>query len=527
MYSIIIKNGTIIDGTGKKRFNADIGIDGDKITAIGDLSKVAAADRKTEVDAKGLYVVPGFIDINNHSDNYFSLFTMPRLESLIKQGITTIIGGNCGSSLAPLVAEEDIISIQKWIDINQINIDWLSVENFYNVLKKRNLGVNFATLVGHENIRRSLLKDDVRQVMQSEMEQMEKILDKALSDGALGLSTGLVYSHAKLAATDEIIRLAKIVKKHNGVYSSHIRGEADGLLESVEEAIRIGRESGVSVQISHIKAVGEKNWPHLEKALEKIAAAVDSGLDINFDIYPYTTTGSVLYVLLPEWVTLGGRKKMVSRLQDPDIRNKVIKEMQEQSSYDYKRISISMCPRNKYLIGKKISQIADNQGICVEEAVIDTLLASEGQAICFLDSLSEDNIKKGLVHWLSIVGSNAAGYDLSHKKTGDLIHPRCFGAFAKILGVYVREQKVLNWETAINKMTAMPADKLKLKKRGSLAVGNFADITVFDPNTISDKATFENPYQYAEGMHYVFINGKAVLSKGKHTGTLAGKVLKR
>ncbi len=527
MYNTIIKNGTIVDGTGKKRFTGDVGIEGDKIAAVGGISKAAQADCKNIIDAQGLYVSPGFIDINNHSDSYFSLFTMPKLESLIKQGITTIIGGNCGSSLAPLIAGEDIISIQKWIDINQINIDWLSVDNFYSVLKKKKLGVNFATLVGHENIRRSLLKDDVRQVMQSEVEQMEKILDKALSDGALGLSTGLVYSHAKLAATDEIIRLAKIVKKHNGIYSSHIRGEADGLVESVEEAIKIGKESGVSVQISHIKAVGEKNWPYMEKALQKISEAVDSGLDINFDIYPYTTTGSVLYVLLPEWVTLGGRKKMVDRLKDIDIRNKVIKEMQEQSSYDYKKISISMCPRNKYLIGKKISQIAENQGISIEEAVIDTLLASEGQAICFLDALSEDNIKKGLIHWLSMIGSNASGYDISHKKTGDLIHPRCFGAFAKILGVYVREQKVLNWETAINKMTAMPAEKLRLKKRGSLAVGNFADIAVFDPNTIIDKATFENPYQYAEGMHYVLINGKIVLSEGKHTEMLAGKVLRR
>ncbi len=527
MYSIVIKNGTIIDGTGKKRFNADIGVEGDKITAIGDLSKVTSQDCQAEIDAANLFVAPGFIDINNHSDNYWTFFTSPKLESLVRQGITTIIGGNCGSSLAPLMKGEDIVSIRKWVDIGQVNIDWLDVEGFYAVLRKKKLGVNFATLVGHENIRRSMLKDDIRQIMPSEMTRMEEILEKALSDGALGLSTGLIYSHAKLATTEEIIQLAKIVKKHNGIYSSHIRGEADGLVESVEEAIKIGKESGVSVEISHIKAVGEKNWPYMEKALEKIAEAVDSGLDINFDIYPYTVTGSVLYVLLPEWVALGGKKKMLERLKDPDIKSKIIKEMQEQSSFDYKKISISMCPYNKYLIGKKVMQIAENQKTSPEEAVTDILLASEGQAICFLEALNEDNVRKGISHWLSIIGSNAAGYDLEHKKTGELIHPRCFGAFAKILGTYVREQKLLNWETAINKMTAMPADKLKLKKRGVLAPGNFADIAIFNPDTIAEKATFENPYQYAEGMRYVLINGKAVLDEAKHTGVLAGKILKR
>lgn len=527
MYNIIIKNGTIIDGAGKKRFNADIGIEHDKITAIGDLSNVAESEYKTEIDAKGLYVTPGFIDINNHSDNYWTLFTVPKLESLIMQGVTTIIGGNCGSSLAPLIAGEDIVSIQKWVDMSQVNVDWLSLKDFYGVLEKKKIGVNFATLVGHENIRRSLLKDDVRQVAASEMDQMKKILEKALTDGALGLSTGLVYSHAKLATTEEIIELAKIVKKYDGVYSSHVRGEADGLIRSVEEAVKIGKESGARVEISHIKAVGEKNWPQMEKALEIISGAVGNGLDVNFDIYPYTTTGSVLYVLLPEWVTLGGKKKMIERLRDSDIKNKVIKEMQEQLSYDYKKIVISMCHLNKYLIGKKISEIAENQGIGIEEAVIDTLLASEGQAISFFEALSEDNIKKGLIHRLSIIGSNAAGYNIEHAKSGDLIHPRCFGAFAKILGRYVREQKLLNWESAINKMTFMPAEKLKLKKRGSLANGNFADIAIFNPDTIIDKSTFENPYQYADGMKYVIVNGKIVLSEGKHTGVLAGKVLRR
>ncbi len=523
MFDIIIKNGVIVDGSGAKKYSADLGIKGDKIEKIENLKETGA---KKIIDAKGLYVAPGFIDIHNHSDSYWTLFKIPRLESLITQGITTIIGGNCGSSLAPLAGQKAILSIQKWADVRELNFNWLSVEEFFRELENKKLGLNFGTLAGHSTLRRGILGDKVRPLKKEEFKKIQLMLEKALSQGAFGLSTGLVYSHAKLASTEEIISLAKIVKKYNGFYASHIRGEAGEFIPAINETLQIARQSGVSTEISHLKVMGKKNWPNMKAALKMIEQAADEDVEINFDIYPYTVTGSVLYVLLPDWIAEGGKKAMLSRLKDPSIRTKVIEEMAE-SDYEYDKIIISICPRSPNLVGRRITEIARNEKTCVEEAIIDLLIASEGQAICFIDTLSEENLKAGFKNPLSIIGSGGSGYNLEHIKTNEMVHPQCFGAFPKILRKYVRQKKILTWEKAIYKMTGKPAEKIGLKKRGKLVKGNFADITIFNPKKITDKADFKNPYQYSEGIEYVLINGRTVIEESRLTNEMAGRVLRR
>ncbi len=523
MFDIIIKNGTIIDGTGKKMFSADVGIKEEKIKEIGDLKNEKA---DIVIDANGQHVCPGFIDVNNHSDTYWRIFLDPDLPSLIHQGITTIIGGNCGSSLAPLTGKDIIQTIQKWADIRQVNLNWLSMKEFLDELENRKVAVNFATLTGHATLRRGILGDQVRNLENEEFETMKKMLESSMKEGALGFSTGLVYTHAKLASKEEIVEMAKIVEKYDGVYATHVRGESEELIEAVGEAIDIAKKSGVSLQISHLKALGEKSWPLFDEAMKMIDEARKEGVDVNFDVYPYTVTGSVLYVLLPDWVAEGGKRMMINRLKDPAIRSKLIKEMKEYG-FDYSKVVVSISPLDKTLSRKKITEIAEAQGKSVEEAIIDILVASEGRVITMMDVLSEENIIEALKNPLSMISSNGSGYNIGHKNTGELIHPRNFGSFPRIFAKYVREEQVLGWEEAVRKMTSMPAEKFKLEKRGTIKEGNFADITVLNPETVKDLATPENPYQYPEGINWVIINGKAVLQEGKYEPEKSGKILRR
>lgn len=526
MYDILIKNGTIIDGTGAKSQKLNIVIKKDRIKKI---NKINTAKAKIVIDAKGKYITPGFIDIHNHSDSYWALFTAPRLESMLQQGVTTVIGGNCGSSLAPLVQGNIIISIQKWADINEVNVNWLSMKEFLNALEKRKLGINFGTLVGHSTLRRGIVGEEFRKLESEEMKMMEKMLEDALKEGAFGLSTGLAYSHAKVAPTEEIVKLAKIVKKENKVYATHIRGEAKELVSSIKEVISVAKNTGVSTEISHLKAMGKKNWPSFPKVLEMIESASQRNkININFDVYPYTSTGSILYILLPDWVAEGGKKMLVKRLKDKKTREKIIKEMQETKSYEYDKIIVAISPIDKTFIGKKIIEIAKSQEVSIEEAILNILTASEGRVITFFKTISENNIKLALQHSSSLIASDGSGYDTNYYiRRKELVHPRCFGTFPRILAKYVRKEGLMTWEEAIYKMSGGPAKKMGIEKRGVLKRGNFADIVIFNPKTITDKATFENPFQYPEGIDYVLINGKIAIDKGKYNKEMAGKVLRK
>ncbi|MFA5962260.1 MAG: D-aminoacylase [Parcubacteria group bacterium] len=523
MFDILIKNANIIDGTGIPAFLGDIGIKDSKIARIGELGDERAT---IEFDAEGKTVCPGFVDVNNHSDTYWRIFLSPDLESLIYQGITTIIGGNCGTSLAPLATPTTIDAIQKWVDIKKVNISWLRVKEFLAILRDKKISPNFGTLVGHATLRRGIIGDEVRSLLPREIEMLKKNLKKAMKEGALGMSTGLIYSHARLAPLEELVELAKVVKKYDGVYATHIRSEQKDFLEAIEEALEIARLSGVKLHISHLKVIGEKYWPKMEAALEIITSAKKSGVDVTFDVYPYTATGSVLYSFLPVWVSEGGKKIMLHRLKDPVIRAKVVLEMRE-SGFDYSKIKIAISPLNKTLARRDVSEIARSQEKSVEEAIIDILVASEGMVIITVEALNEENIRQSLNHSLSIVATNGSGYDISHSKTGERVHPRNFGTFIKVLEKYVRTEKLLSWEAAIHKMTQAPAEKFALKKRGVLKENYFADIVMFDRNKLKSPATIENPYQYSQGIELVIINGEIVLKDGEYAGNRNGQVLLR
>lgn len=523
MFDILIKNGTIIDGSGSPMYRGDLGIKDGIIEEIGDLHNEHG---EKEIDANGKFVAPGFVDVNNHSDTYWRIFNDPKLESLLYQGITTIIGGNCGSSLAPLVNKDIIKSIQKWVDIQGFNLNWLSVREFLSEIERRKLPVNFATLVGHGTLRRGILQDEMRDITMEEIGTMEKMLKDALKDGAIGLSTGLVYTHAKRASQEEILRLAEVVKKYEGVYTTHIRGEAGELIGAVEEAVHIAQKTGVKLQISHLKAMGEKHWHLMDEAINLIEAARMGGLDINFDVYPYTATGSVLYILLPDWVAEGGKKMMIQRLKNPQIRDRVISEMKK-DSFDYSKIIISISPLDKSLRRKSIAEIAESQGKGIEEAIVDILIASGGRVVTMMEILSSKNVEKAIQNPFSIISSNGSGYSIEHQKTGELVHPRNFGSFPRVLGKYVRAKGLLSWEEAIYKISGLPAQKFGISKRGLLKKDNFADVVIFDKNSIEDFSTNDNPYQYSKGIDWMIINGKVVIDDTVLTGARPGLVLRR
>ncbi|MDH4330275.1 MAG: D-aminoacylase [Candidatus Moranbacteria bacterium] len=522
IFDVIIQGGTLIDGTGDPMVKNDIGIKNERIEKIGDLSNDGA---DIVIDASGKYVTPGFVDVGNHSDSYWRVFSDPDLESLVYQGITTIVGGNCGSSVAPLMNQEMIASVQKWADVSGINLDWLSISDLLSHLEKNPLSVNFATLVGHSTIRRGLIRDEMRELTKDEMETLKEVLRMALQEGAIGMSSGLVYSHAKLANKDELNNLAEIIKKQGGTYSTHIREESKDIVKSLSEAIGVARKTGVNLHISHLKIVGEKNWHLIDDVIKMIDGAREEGVNVNFDVYPYTYTGTVLYTLLPDWVSEGGKGMLLSRLKDPKTREKLIKEMQE-NEVEYDKVTIAISSLDKTLSSRKIIDIAKMQEKSVEETILDVLVASSGRVITLMNTLSEDNLMELMKHPASMISSNGSGYNVDHKNSSELVHPRNFGSFVRVLSRYVQEKRILSWEEAIHKMSGLPAKKFKIDGRGTIREGNFADILVLNPDTIDDASSIENPYRYAKGVDNMLINGETVVWEGKYTKERAGRIIK-
>ncbi len=518
---ILIKNGIVVDGVGTPAYHADIAIKDGKIEKIGFLGEPGA---KTVIDATGQYVSPGFIDINNASDRHWALFNHPNMESFLYQGVTTIIGGNCGSSLAPLTTGNIIATIQKWADIKKINVNWLTLSDFFTELKRKKMMLNFGTLIGHATLRRDIVGDEFRELTEKELAQMKHMLAGALAEGALGLSTGLVYSHAKSATEDEIVSLVSVLGPEK-IYSSHLRDEGEKLYESVLEVIDTAKKNKTNIEISHLKSVGKENWNLFDKSLEAIEQVAEEGININFDIYPYTSTATVFYTMLPDWVAIGGRMKLVENLKNQELKKRVIEELKGREK-DFGNVIIGSGDINNTFIGKTIGMISKNQGVGVLEAVINLLIAAEGKLIVFRPSLSEENFIKALKSQLSIIASDGAAYNLDDVREGYLAHPRSFGCFPRVLSSYVREKSIISLEEAIKKMTALPALKIGLPYRGIIRQGFFADITIFNPDTIKDLASFENPFQYAQGIHSVIINGQIALSLGKITNQSSGQILR-
>lgn len=523
-YDLLIKEGTIIDGSGKPRFKGDIGINDGKIKDIG-APALSGAEAKKTILAFGRFVTPGFIDITSHADKNWSIFQNPAQDYLLTQGVTTILVGNCGSSLAPLPSREAVDSLKKWSHGADSNINWLTIAELLEELERHKIGVNVATLMGHGTIRRGLVKNEDRPFSHEELEQAVDLIDKGMSEGAFGLSTGLIYSHEAAAKEAELSIMAKAAAKHGGIYKTHLRHEGENLIPSVNEAIQIGRESGARVVVSHFKAIGRRSWPSFRKAIDIMERAAANGLKINFDSSPYQRTGSFMYLLLPNWAREGGFDAMLKRIADPATRKTIIDELKRQTLH-YERYIIATSATSG-ANGKTIAEVAKRTGTSPEESILELLAANHGRVTVFGRTIAMKNLIKGMTHQLGVIASDGNGVSSEISKSGKLVHPRSTGAFPHFLHHYVNEKKVVSHEEGIRKITALPAEIVGFKDRGRIAEKYAADIAVFDPEKFRDHSTYHNPYVHASGIETLLVNGKLAVENGILTETRGGQILKK
>jgi len=520
MFDIIIKGGQIVDGSGAPPFQADVGIKDGRIEVVG---KLGAAEAPETIAAGGFIVAPGFIDMHSHSD--FSLLVNPRAESKVRQGVTTEVIGNCGSSAAPVIEERlDLLKDQADLESLELEWDWLTMAEYLARLRKQGIALNVVPLIGHGTIRAAVMGFDDRPPSATELAAMKELISQAMEDGAWGFSTGLIYAPSFYADTEELIELSKVVAECGGIYCSHIRGEGKTLLDAVSEAIRIGQEAGVSVQISHHKAAGRENWGKVTRSLELIDRAREAGLDVSADQYPYIAASNALSASLPGWMHVGGKGKLLERLRDPAVRQRLRREMTIPAE-QWDETKIAYCKTNKDYEGMSIQEIADLRRSDPLETVFDLLVEEEATVSIVKFAMSEADVRTVMQHEAVMIGSDGRALATSGVLSRGKPHPRNYGTFPRVLGKYVREEKLLAVEEAVRKMTRLPAEKLGLKNRGLITGGMWADITVFHPERVRDQATFIDPHRYPEGIEYVLVNGTMVIKRGEHTGKLAGRLL--
>ena len=527
MLDLLIRNGLVIDGSGTPGFTADISVQGDTIAGIGLRGETNA---HTVIDASGQVVSPGFIDIHSHGD--FTLPACPTADSLVRQGVTAAVVGQCGNSLAPLLPDTRAEVIAS-LETRKLPIPWAEWSDFRSYLdfmKKCGTSINIVPLAGQGTIRAGVMGFVSGPATKAQMEAMRGEAIKAMDAGAIGISTGLVYPPGSYASTEELIELVKVVGERRGFYFSHIRGEDRGLIQAVGEAIRIGRETGAAVQISHLKAAWPANWEKQERVIEMIDQARHEGLDISADVYPYMAGATSFKTVLPEWAQEGGKEKTLERLRNPATRKKIIKSMPEDGfcrdgSWD--RVLISHSKSRPEYGGRCVSDLAAQARKTPEEWALDALLETELDPGMIIFLMSEENVKILLQHEAVMIGSDTFTIPAEGPLAEGFPHPRTFGTFPRVIARYVREEKVLPLETAIYKMTGQPAKRLRFSDRGLVKTGYRADLVVFDPQTIADNATYENPFQYPTGISHVFCNGAPVILKGQPTGFRPGRVLGR
>ncbi len=522
-YSLLILNGRVIDGSGNTWFKADVALDGVRIAEIGNLSK-EKADRK--LDARGHVVAPGFMDIHSHSD--IPLLIDPRVESKVYQGITVEVVGNCGSSAAPM--NRAVKAYREKYGRSSVpddfEYDWSTMRDYLDRVDRQGAAFNVATWVGHGTVRQNVMGYEDREPSDAELRKMRKLVDDAMKDGAYGMSTGLIYPPSVYAKTSEIIDLAKVSSKHNGVYASHIRGEEhDSLIPAVKEAIQIGEEAACPVQIAHFKASGKKAWGMVKESLRLVEDARSRGVDVAFDQYPYIASSTGLSAIIPHWAHEGGAEKMMERLRDPELRKRMAKEQRIERDWD--GILVVYAKNNPQFNGRTIADIAKEQGKKPHDAACDLLLAENTQVPSVMFGMTEEDVKYVMRSPIGMVGSDGSAVSPKGVLGRGKPHPRYYGTFPRVLGHYSRDEKVLPLEEAVRKMTSAPAQRLKLKNRGLLREGFAADVVVFNPETVKDEATFSDPHRFASGIPYVVCNGVLTIDEGKHTGKLPGKTLRR
>jgi len=537
MYDLLIKNGTIIDGSGSSAFISDIAVKDGTIDRIEPSLKI---DYKKVLDASDKIVCPGFIDIHSHTDA--TILINPKAESKIRQGITTEIVGNCGMSAAPLTTDFlSEISDHLTVNSDYGNPDdfgkfWVTFGEYIQYLNELPLGINLMPMVGYGTLRSAVMGLKSGPPTQNEMRTMEDLLERSLEEGAAGMSTGLEYVPDSLSLTEELIQLGRVIERHNKIYTTHIRGESHTLFSAIEEAIRSGEESGCRVEISHLKLGGKVNWGKTDQLFRLLERAISRGVRLSWDQYPYIAWGTGLVDYIPRWVIQDGHQKMIEYLSDNSTRKKIRLEISNAikmgihayntAPWENVQIALVESPEYKSVEGKRIPEISKALNIDPLDFVFDLLIKERGSVKTLVFCMGEEDIETIMKHPHTIIASDGRAVATYGELNKGSIHPRYYGAFPRVLGKYVREKKVLSLETAIKKMTSMPAKIMGLDNRGILTPNKVADITIFDAETICDVATFENPHQYSNGIEKVIISGEVIIDQGNHTNKMVGQIIK-
>jgi len=529
-YDVVIKGGTIYDGSGAEPVVGDVAIRGDSIVSVGD---PVIGGGKIEIDATGMAVAPGFINMLSWATE--SLIQDGRSQSDIRQGVTLEVMGE-GGSMGPLSDAMKQEMIEQEGDI-KFDIEWTTLAEYLDYLVQRGISTNVASFVGATTVRIHEIGYQDRPPTAEELDSMRDLVRQAMEDGALGLGSSLIYAPAFYAGTDELIELAKIAAEYDGLYISHIRSEGNRLLEAVNELIDIAREAGIRAEIYHLKAAGQSNWGKMDQVIELVEGARSEGLEITADMYTYTAGATGLDAAMPPWVQEGGLKSWIARLQNPRFRNRVARQM-SQPTDEWENLYYAAGSADNVLLvgfkndslkpltGKSLAEVAEIRGKSPEETAMDLVIEDDSRVGTVYFLMSEDQVRKQIgLPWVSF-GSDAGSLAPEGVFLKSNPHPRAYGNFARLLGKYVRDEQVIPLAEAVRRLTSLPAHNLRLRRRGSLAPGYYADVVVFDPATIQDHARFDDPHHYSTGMLHVFVNGVQVLNDGEHTGATPGRVVK-
>jgi N-acyl-D-amino-acid deacylase len=524
-YDLIIRDANLVDGTGAPARRADLAVSGDRIAEIG---RIAPSLGYRVIEAAGLTLSPGFVDIHSHSD--YHLLLLPTADSAIRQGVTLEIGGNCGYAAAPIWGPWLEERTATYRDLYGLDHTWQGVADYFTRLEATGISENFGLLIGHNTLRGSAMGGANRPPSSQELEAMREGARRGMAEGALGLSTGLVYAPACFSMPEELTTIAAVVREAGGILTCHMRSEGDGLIEAIEEIIGVAEKAKIPLQISHLKTSGERNWPKLHEALRRIEEARARGLDVSCDRYPYIASNTGLQAVLPDWALEGGQRERTERLRNAAARARITQELTTHYPPDYwSRLMISEVTReeNRRYEGLRVAEAAKLAEQVPVDFILDLLLAEQMQVDAIFFTMCEENLESILAQPYAMIGSDSGcrGHEgpLSHGRP----HPRTFGTFPRVLGHFVRERRLLDLPIAIRKMTWDPCRKLGILDRGHLQPGCAADLVLFDSATVSDTATYEAPIRYPVGIHHVFVNGVPVVEGGEHTGARPGRIVRR
>ena len=530
-FDVLITNGRVVDGTGAPWFRADIGIVGDRIVAIGQL---ADRDAKQRIDATNLVVSPGFIDMLGQSE--FNVLVDPRAASKITQGITTEITGE-SASIAPL-NDALVKSAQPQYDHFKVPLDFRTLDQYFARLERQRPAINIGTFVGAGGLRAYVVGQGQRAATPEEIESMKALVAQAMEQGALGVSTSLQYVPGRFASTDEIVELARVAKKYGGIYISHQRSESSQIVQSLDEVFAIAERAGIPAEVWHLKTAYKANWGRMPAVLKQFEAARARGLDVTFNMYPYDRASNGLDACLPLWVREGGLDQMLKRLTDPSLRERIKRDMDDPNTKDWENqwygsgggagvmVSTVLDPALRKWEGKNLVQIGKEMGKDPRDAAMDLVIADRGETSVIISIMREDDVRAALAHPMMSIGTDSGARAEDGPLSESKSHPRAWGSFPRVLGKYVRDEKLLSLEEAIRRFTSRPAARIGIADRGVLRPGFKADITIFNPDTVRDVSTFEDPTHYSHGIEHVLVNGKAVVSKGKITAERPGEPIR-